>query len=145
MTEPNDDFKIVKGSTARFVELLGMVKQWGDDRGIYYENGATVTGQALKLIEEAKETSEAASAGAKLEIIDGIGDCLVVLIQMCRLARVPLDLALLTAWEEIRNRKGRLIQGVFVKQSDLERLEAKDVDLDAIESPQHLERLLGKI
>ena len=54
-----------------------LIREWADERGLY-ENGDTKT-QALKLVEEVGETCRAILKEDREEVIDGIGDCVVVL------------------------------------------------------------------
>ena len=124
---------------SRFAELVGKINQWGIDRGLTLDNGADPSAQVFKLLEEAQEVGDALEAHNVPEIIDGIGDCLVVLIQLSRLTCVPLDTALEYAWKEIKNRGGQMKYGIFVKEQDLERLKHRGVALEDISSKDELE------
>jgi hypothetical protein len=53
------------------------------------------------------------------EIIDGIGDAMVVLTILAAQHNVNLEACVAAAWDEIKDRKGRMINGVFVKEADL--------------------------
>ncbi len=63
-----------------------MIRDWADERGLY-ENGDTKT-QALKLVEEVGETCRAILKEDREEVIDGIGDCVVVLTNLAELVGV---------------------------------------------------------
>lgn len=89
---------------------------WGIQRNITAEGGATALSQIPKLYEEVDELQQALTAGDKAGIVDGIGDSLVVLIQIARLAGYPLDECLEQAWNEIKDRKGTMVNGIFVKE-----------------------------
>jgi len=97
--------------------LISLVRQWGQDRNITGPNAkATVDSQFKKLLEEVDEIREGIEKKDQHEIVDGIGDATVVLILLAELAGVRFETCLLAAYEEIRNRKGSIIDGQFVKQ-----------------------------
>jgi len=54
------------------------------------------------------------------EIIDSIGDMYVVLTILSMQLNVDIELCVQAAYDEIENRKGKMIKGVFVKESDLD-------------------------
>lgn len=103
----------------RFVALVDSVYHWGVNRNITLEGGATPLTQVVKLKEEVKELEEGLIKGSREEVVDGIGDSLVVLLMICRLTGIDLVEALSKAYNEIADRKGKMINGVFVKESDL--------------------------
>lgn len=103
-----------------YEDLHNKIVQWSLDRGITIENGATIKAQAMKLIEEAQEIIEACDEGDMDKLIDGIGDCDVVLNQINRLSGIPRLDALEKAYAEIKDRTGIMRCGVFVKQADLD-------------------------
>jgi hypothetical protein len=51
--------------------------------------------------------------------MDGIGDAVVVLTILAAQHGVTIEECIDAAWDEIKDRKGRMIDGVFVKESDL--------------------------
>jgi len=94
--------------------LINAVEDWASDRKILQHGDAKT--QALKLVSEVGELADALLKGDNAGIVDGIGDCTVVLIVIARLIGVPLPLCLGAAYEEIKDRKGTLTkEGVFVK------------------------------
>ena len=50
---------------------------------------------------------------------DDIGDIIVVLINIAARNDLSIEYCLTRAWLDIKDRRGRMINGVFVKQSDL--------------------------
>ena len=50
-----------------------------------------------------------------MDIIDGIGDCVVVLVNLAELVGEPLEKCIEQAYFEIKNRKGKMINGTFKK------------------------------
>ena len=90
-----------------------LIRDWADERGLY-ENGDTKT-QALKLVEEVGETCRAILKEDREEVIDGIGDCVVVLTNLAELVGVPIEICIAAAYEEIKNRKGKMVNGTYKK------------------------------
>lgn len=86
---------------------------WGRARNITADGGATALSQSKKMAEELQEFIDAETED---EAIDALGDMFVVLIQMHRLRGVPLATSLEAAWEQIKDRKGTMVDGVFVKE-----------------------------
>jgi NTP pyrophosphatase (non-canonical NTP hydrolase) len=91
------------------------IKQWHHDRNLI--DGSTDKDQYMKLIQEAGELSDSICKGK--DIRDDIGDMLVVLINIAERNNISLTECLETAYNDIKDRKGRMIDGVFVKESDL--------------------------
>jgi NTP pyrophosphatase (non-canonical NTP hydrolase) len=114
-------------------ELIASVRQWGRDKGITGPNGkGTLLGQLTKTQEELTETRDAAilhlngvdtMLNKKGELVftfdelkDGIGDTAVTLILAAEMAGLTIEDCLATAYAEIANRKGTMINGQFVKE-----------------------------
>ena len=91
-----------------------LIRDWAEERGLY-ENGDTKT-QALKLVEEVGETCRAILKEDYEEITDGIGDCVVVLTNLAELHGVSIEECIEKAYNEIKNRKGKMANGTYVKQ-----------------------------
>jgi NTP pyrophosphatase (non-canonical NTP hydrolase) len=89
------------------------IRQWAEERGIY-EKGDPKT-QYLKLMEEAGELSQAIINKDKFEIEDAIGDMVVVLTNLARLCNLSIETCIESAYFEIKNRKGKMKNGTFVK------------------------------
>lgn len=96
--------------------LINKVEQWFVDRNLHSLNGA---GQLTKLKEETNELVDAWLMSDKTEEIDAVGDVTVVLIGYCMQRGLDFEECLASAYEEIKDRKGRVIDGVFVKEADL--------------------------
>jgi len=90
-----------------------LIRDWADERGLY-ENGDTKT-QALKLVEEVGETCRAILKEDHDEVIDGIGDCVVVLTNLAELQGVSIEECIDAAYSEIKNRKGKMVNGTYKK------------------------------
>ena len=97
--------------------LVSLVRQWGQDRDIIGPNAkATVHTQFEKLREEFMELEDAIAREDQHELIDAVGDMTVVLILLAELAGVRFETCLVAAYEEIRDRKGSMQNGQFLKQ-----------------------------
>ena len=90
-----------------------LIREWADERGLY-ENGDTKT-QALKLVEEVGETCRAILKEDFDEVIDGIGDCVVVLTNLAELQGVSIEACIAAAYEEIKGRTGKMENGTYKK------------------------------
>ena len=90
-----------------------LIREWASKRGLY-ENGDPKT-QALKLVEEVGETCRAILKEDHDEVIDGVGDCVVVLTNLAELVGVPIEDCIERAYNEIKDRKGKMANGTYVK------------------------------
>lgn len=99
-------------------QLINLVEQWGADRNFYNsEHGTTTEKQFLKLSEEVGEIAGNLARGK--DIKDDIGDAVVVLIGMAKLSGTSLNECLQVAYNDIKDRHGKILNGVFVKEKDL--------------------------
>ena len=90
------------------------VAQWAKERNLI--EGSTPQHQIDKLDEEVGELVDALGYDDKPGIIDAIGDIQVVLAVMCAQLGLCVDTCRDIAWNEIKDRKGKIIDGVFVKE-----------------------------
>lgn len=89
------------------------VCHWAVDRNITASGGATSYTQASKLQEEVQEFIDAnTEEEAKLEF----GDMMVCLINIARLRGLDIGVCLEAAYQKIKDRKGRMVDGKFVKE-----------------------------
>ena len=89
------------------------IRLWAEDRGLYHKGDPKT--QALKLVEEVGETCKAILKKDEPEIIDGIGDCVVVLTNLAHLCNTSIEECIDAAYEEIKNRTGKMSNGTFKK------------------------------
>ena len=90
-----------------------LIREWASTRGLY-DNGDPKT-QALKLVEEVGETCRAILKQDHSEIVDGIGDCVVVLTNLAELVDTPIEDCIEAAYNEIKDRKGKMVNGTYKK------------------------------
>lgn len=95
-------------------ELILKVLNWANERGILIESDAEF--QSMKTLEEATELLWATKAGDTDEIKDAIGDIMVTLILVAHLSGTDIHQCLYEAYMTIKDRKGRMINKVFVKE-----------------------------
>lgn len=93
------------------------IRDWADERNLIL--GSTPQAQFVKLIEEIGELAEAIAKNKKEQFEDSIGDAFVVLTILAAQKNVAIEQCIANAWNEIKDRKGRMINGVFVKEEDL--------------------------
>jgi NTP pyrophosphatase (non-canonical NTP hydrolase) len=89
------------------------VEQWAKDRNII--GGTTEQDQFIKLIEEIGELSHGLQKKDLNEIQDAIGDASVVLCIIAAQCGLSFEDCLTAAWEQIKDRRGVISNGVFVK------------------------------
>ena len=95
-------------------ELVKKVAQWHHERNLI--EGATDKDQFCKLIQEAGELSDNICKGKDMS--DDIGDMIVVLINIAERNNLTLKECLEKAWDDIKDRKGKMIDGIFIKEGD---------------------------
>ncbi len=96
-------------------ERFDLIRSWADERGIY-DKGNSHT-QYVKLMEEAGELAKALLDNNKYEVKDAIGDMVVVLTNLAVLEGMQIENCIDSAYNEIANRKGKMVNGTFVKSA----------------------------
>ena len=97
-------------------DITELIKKWATDRNV--TNGDTKS-QMVKLLEEVGELAEGINKNKKDLIVDSIGDVYVVLVILCMQLGLDINDCIKVAYEEIKDRKGKLVNGLFVKEEDL--------------------------
>ena len=95
--------------------IFDLIREWAEHRGIY-DKGDQKT-QYVKLMEEAGEVGRAILKDDTLEIQDGIGDMVVVLTNLAELSGLTIEECIESAYDTIAKRKGKMINGTFVKNN----------------------------
>lgn len=110
------------------MNTLEQIRQWAKDRNLI--EGSNAGAQGLKMVEELGETfgalarlPAARAAGdhekigeLRAKVKDGFGDSIVVLTIMAAQEGIKLEDCIELAYEEIKDRKGRMVDGVFVRE-----------------------------
>ena len=94
-------------------DLIKQVETWAADKGILKPDNSHK--QCLKTLEELGEVSRALLRDDKPGLIDGIGDVTVTLIILAKQNNLDFEECLKTAYDEIKDRTGETVDGVFVK------------------------------
>ena len=94
--------------------VYDLIRQWTDERGIY-RNGDTKT-QFVKLMEEGGELGRAILKNDRDEFIDAIGDMMVVLTNLAALEGLKVEDCVVSAYDVIKSRHGKMVNGTFVKE-----------------------------
>ena len=103
------DHKKTNGEVSQF----DLIRLWANERGLY--SGGDTKTQTLKLMEEAGEICRAVLKVDKQATMDGIGDCVVVLTNLAELAGTSIEDCIDLAYNEIKNRTGKMSNGTFKK------------------------------
>jgi NTP pyrophosphatase (non-canonical NTP hydrolase) len=96
-----------------FKELKPLIEQWFIDRDLHTKESGR---QLIKLEEEMLELKQAYKHRNREEVIDAIGDITVVLIGFCLQQGLDYEACIEAAYHEIKNRKGKVVNGIFVKE-----------------------------
>ncbi len=97
--------------------IFDCIREWADERGLY-DKGDPKT-QYIKLMEETGEIGRAILKNDTDEIIDGIGDAVVVLTNLAELVGVPIEDCIQEAYDVISKRTGKMVNGTFVKDQPM--------------------------
>lgn len=97
-------------------ELQMAVAVWAEQKGIISKS--TPLKQHVKTQEEVTELLEALIDGNNHEIKDAIGDIVVTLIIQAYMNGTTINECLEQAYNVISKRKGKMVNGLFVKESE---------------------------
>ncbi len=97
--------------------IFDCIREWADERGLY-DKGDPKT-QYIKLMEETGEIGRALLKEDTNEIVDGIGDAVVVLTNLAELVGVPIEECIQSAYDVISKRTGKMVNGTFVKDQPI--------------------------
>lgn len=89
------------------------IRDWATEKGIYAKGD--IKTQYVKLQEEAGELAKAIINNDNAEIIDAIGDCVVVLTSIAYFNGVTIEDCINEAYNVISKRKGQMVNGSFIK------------------------------
>jgi NTP pyrophosphatase (non-canonical NTP hydrolase) len=93
--------------------IYDLIRTWATEKGIY-KTGDSRT-QYVKLMEEAGELAQALLKNDETEVIDAIGDMVVVLTNLAKLRGHNIEDCIASAYSVIKDRQGKMINGTFVK------------------------------
>ena len=96
--------------------MFNRIRTWAETRGLYEKGDPMV--QYVKLQEEAGELAKALLKDDQPEVIDAIGDMVVVLTNLAHQRGVYIESCIQSAYEVINKRTGKMINGTFVKDEN---------------------------
>lgn len=104
-----------------FSDLITKINQWADKRNLKQADPKI---QWMRITEEVGEIRDVLLKPTKFTqpnaaLKDAIGDTLVTIIVLAHQLDLDVTECLGLAYEEIKNRKGKMINGTFVKEEDL--------------------------
>ena len=94
-----------------------LIREWAKERGLYDKGNATT--QYVKLQEEAGELAKALLKNDQPEVIDAIGDMVVVLTNLAYMRGVHIESCISSAYDVISKRTGKMVNGTFVKDIEV--------------------------
>jgi NTP pyrophosphatase (non-canonical NTP hydrolase) len=94
-----------------------LIREWAKEKGIY--KTGDVRTQYVKLMEEAGELAQAILKNDEPEIIDAIGDMVVVLTNLAKLRGHNIEDCIDSAYNVIAKRTGKMVGGTFVKDIEV--------------------------
>lgn len=97
-------------------ELTTKIEEWAFERGLTEGDPSK---QVLKLGEEFGELCQGMAKNNPDQVKDSIGDMYVVLTILSLQLGLKIEDCIRQAYDEIKDRKGKMINGVFVKEEDL--------------------------
>ena len=106
----------VKKCNKKPLKMFQQIRDWAQERGLY-DNGNTTT-QYVKLQEECGELAKALLKDDQPEVIDAIGDIVVVLTNLAHQRGTHIETCISSAYNEIKGRTGQMINGTFVKDEN---------------------------
>ena len=102
-------------SESQTSERFDLIRDWAATRGLYDEGDPNT--QYVKLQEECGELAKAMLQNNKPEIVDAIGDIVVVLTNLAHLQGYDIEHCIDEAYKVIAARTGKMINGTFVKDN----------------------------
>lgn len=96
--------------------LVENIEDWSVDKGL---NNSDPNKQMLKVVEEIGELSQGLVKDDRDQVIDSIGDAVVTLVILSQQLGLTLEQCTAYAYNEIKDRKGEMRNGSFIKEADL--------------------------
>lgn len=96
------------------MDYANLIRKWAEDRNLI--EGSDLKSQFVKLIEEAGELANSIAKQDGNEFQDAIGDMFVVMTIMCAQYGFEIEDCIAAAYSEIKDRKGKMVSGIFIKE-----------------------------
>ncbi|MFQ8724695.1 MAG: MazG-like family protein [Streptococcus thermophilus] len=109
------------GLDTTITDLIAKINEWADERNLKQADPKI---QWMRITEEVGEIRDVLLKPTKftdpqIALKDAIGDTLVTIIVLAHQLDLDVTECLGIAYEEIKNRKGKMVNGTFVKEDDL--------------------------
>ena len=91
------------------------IREWARDRNLI--KGATPAAQFEKYLEECGELGRSLIENDMDNFKDAVGDCVVVLTILAAQKGVTIEDCISSAYNEIKHRTGKMVDGIFVKDA----------------------------
>lgn len=125
------------------MEIQESIIRWASARGIF--DKATPDSQHTKTLEEVQELTDALADNNLTEIKDAIGDTGVTLTIQAHMHGWTLEECLQAAYDEIKNRKGHMVDGVFVKDAESDKSPTREERRGLANQLKQTQTVLGQI
>lgn len=93
--------------------MIKAIKLWARNRNLHT---AKPRDQFLKVVEEVGELGGSLARNNEDGIKDAIGDIVVTLVVLSETLGYDYDECIKLAYDEIKDRKGKLVDGIFIKE-----------------------------
>lgn len=100
-------------NTTDLNKLTSAIKLWSTERNLHTQDHKM---QTLKVGEEVGELFKAIVKNDEAQIIDAVGDTYVTLVILCQQLGIEIADCVSAAYNEIKDRRGKLVDGTFVKE-----------------------------
>lgn len=101
---------------SNLIKLTENIEQWAADKGLH---SSDPNKQMLKVVEEIGELSQGLVKDNREQVVDSIGDAYVTLVILSLQLGLTIEECVSVAYDEIKDRKGKMIDGSFRKEADL--------------------------
>lgn len=98
------------------MDYTDLIRKWAIERNLHTQDSSR---QLLKLMEEVGELASGMIRDDNLKIIDSIGDIYVVLVVLAMQEGLQIEDCIEAAYMEIKDRTGKIVNGSYIKESDL--------------------------
>ena len=109
--------KPIEQTEAETEDITELIKKWVIERDLQSGNPKA---QMLELMKELAELGSNINKLGVGQIMENIGDIYVELVVFCMQLGFDINDCIKAAYEEIKDRKGKMVDGIFVKEKDLE-------------------------
>jgi len=92
--------------------MIEKIKKWVRDRNLHTADPKV---QMCKLMEEVGELANGLNKDNREQQIDSVGDVVVVLVCLCEQLGLDFNACVDSAYHEIKDRKGKMVGGIFIK------------------------------